>query len=134
MNVFDLIVLKCYPLYFKPTVAHCEVALLQYSFSISASFSLVPHLAELEEAHKKCHPCWYAFAHRYMVWECCPCWLKVKQLVKIMVMDPFLDLAITICIVLNTLFMAMEHYPMTDEFNDMLSIGNQVGKLDENSL
>lgn len=43
-----------------------------------------------------------------------------------MVMDPFLDLAITICIVLNTLFMALEHYPMTDEFNKMLSVGNLV--------
>jgi len=58
-------------------------------------------------------------------------WLKVKQLVKIMVMDPFLDLAITVCIVLNTLFMAMEHYPMTDEFNGMLTIGNLVGTMDE---
>uniref|UniRef100_A0A669DIG9 Sodium channel protein n=1 Tax=Oreochromis niloticus TaxID=8128 RepID=A0A669DIG9_ORENI len=81
---------------------------------------------KLEESHKKCHPCWYTFAHRYLVWECCPMWLKVKQLVKIMVMDPFLDLAITVCIVLNTLFMAMEHYPMTDEFNGMLTIGNLV--------
>ncbi|MEQ2306092.1 Sodium channel protein type 2 subunit alpha [Ameca splendens] len=41
-------------------------------------------------------------------------------------MDPFLDLGITICIVLNTLFMALEHYPMTDEFNTMLSVGNLV--------
>ena len=41
-------------------------------------------------------------------------------------MDPFLDLAITVCIVLNTLFMALEHYPMTEEFNGMLSIGNLV--------
>ena len=94
-------------------------------FSPLLSFVLVR--AELEEAHKKCHPCWYAFADRYLVWECSPCWLRVKELVKIMVMDPFLDLAITICIVLNTLFMAMEHYPMTDEFNGMLSIGNLVG-------
>uniref|UniRef100_A0A3Q4GKS0 Sodium channel protein n=1 Tax=Neolamprologus brichardi TaxID=32507 RepID=A0A3Q4GKS0_NEOBR len=86
---------------------------------------------KLEESHKKCHPCWYTFAHRYLVWECCPMWLKVKQLVKIMVMDPFLDLAITVCIVLNTLFMAMEHYPMTDEFNGMLTIGNLVGTMDE---
>lgn len=40
------------------------------------------------------------------------------------VMDPFVDLAITICIVLNTLFMAMEHYPMTKEFDTVLSVGN----------
>uniref|UniRef100_A0A3Q3MFT3 Sodium channel protein n=1 Tax=Labrus bergylta TaxID=56723 RepID=A0A3Q3MFT3_9LABR len=94
--------------------------------ALSAASYLTDAMEELEEAHKKCHPCWYVFAHRYLVWECSPNWLKLKQLVKIMVMDPFLDLAITICIVLNTLFMAMEHYPMTDEFNGMLSIGNLV--------
>lgn len=44
-------------------------------------------------------------------------------------MDPFVDLAITICIVLNTLFMAMEHYPMTNEFNNVLSVGNLVSLL-----
>lgn len=49
-----------------------------------------------------------------------------------MVMDPFVDLAITICIVLNTLFMAMEHYPMTQEFNYMLSVGNLVSFSAEN--
>jgi hypothetical protein len=41
-------------------------------------------------------------------------------------MDPFVDLAITICIVLNTLFMAMEHYPMTDQFSSVLTVGNLV--------
>lgn len=45
---------------------------------------------------------------------------------NIVVMDPFVDLAITICIVLNTLFMAMEHYPMTERFNHVLSVGNLV--------
>lgn len=60
------------------------------------------------------------------MWECSPCWLRVKQLVKIMVMDPFLDLAITVCIVLNTLFMAMEHYPMTEHFEGVLAVGNLV--------
>ncbi|XP_048222168.1 sodium channel protein type 4 subunit alpha [Perognathus longimembris pacificus] len=41
-------------------------------------------------------------------------------------MDPFVDLGITICIVLNTLFMAMEHYPMTEHFDNVLSVGNLV--------
>uniref|UniRef100_A0A673LMC0 Sodium channel protein n=1 Tax=Sinocyclocheilus rhinocerous TaxID=307959 RepID=A0A673LMC0_9TELE len=81
---------------------------------------------ELEEAHQKCPPCWYEFAKKYLVWTCSPAWLRVKEGLKVMVMDPFLDLAITICIVLNTLFMALEHYPMTDEFNSMLSVGNLV--------
>ncbi|XP_034427579.1 sodium channel protein type 4 subunit alpha-like isoform X3 [Hippoglossus hippoglossus] len=94
--------------------------------ALSAASYLTDAMEELEEAHKRCHPCWYTFAHRYLVWECSPSWLRLKELVNIMVMDPFLDLAITVCIVLNTLFMAMEHYPMTDEFNGMLSIGNLV--------
>lgn len=41
-------------------------------------------------------------------------------------MDPFVDLSITICIVLNTLFMAMEHYPMTGQFSSVLTVGNLV--------
>uniref|UniRef100_A0A8D3BTR0 Sodium channel protein n=1 Tax=Scophthalmus maximus TaxID=52904 RepID=A0A8D3BTR0_SCOMX len=82
--------------------------------------------AELQVSRQKCHPCWYTFAKKYLIWDCCPWWLKLKEWVKFMVMDPFLDLGITICIVLNTLFMALEHYPMTDEFNTMLSVGNLV--------
>ncbi|XP_041848219.1 sodium channel protein type 1 subunit alpha-like [Melanotaenia boesemani] len=81
---------------------------------------------ELEESRQKCHPCWYSFAKKYLIWACNPWWLQLKDWVKFMVMDPFLDLGITICIVLNTLFMALEHYPMTDEFNTMLSVGNLV--------
>ncbi|KAL2096750.1 hypothetical protein ACEWY4_005957 [Coilia grayii] len=85
-----------------------------------------PPAAELEESRQKCPPCWYEFAQRYLVWTCSAEWLRLKECVKVMVMDPFLDLGITICIVLNTLFMALEHYPMTDEFNRMLSVGNLV--------
>ncbi|XP_062847301.1 sodium channel, voltage gated, type V-like, alpha b [Trichomycterus rosablanca] len=94
--------------------------------ALSAASCLTDAMEELEEAHQKCHPCWYAFAQKYLVWTCCPGWLKLKEWVNTMVMDPFLDLAITICIVLNTLFMALEHYPMTDDFNRMLSVGNLV--------
>uniref|UniRef100_A0A8C7ZQW8 Sodium channel protein n=1 Tax=Oryzias sinensis TaxID=183150 RepID=A0A8C7ZQW8_9TELE len=81
---------------------------------------------ELEESRKKCPPCWYKFAENFLIWDCCPAWQKIKKFVKLIVMDPFADLTITICIVLNTLFMAMEHYPMQVEFTKMLSIGNKV--------
>uniref|UniRef100_A0A665VDX4 Sodium channel protein n=1 Tax=Echeneis naucrates TaxID=173247 RepID=A0A665VDX4_ECHNA len=81
---------------------------------------------ELEESRQKCPPCWYNFSHTFLIWECCPAWLKIKKMVKLIVMDPFVDLTITICIVLNTLFMAMEHYPMTKGFSRMLTVGNQV--------
>uniref|UniRef100_A0A8D2ZF42 Sodium channel protein n=1 Tax=Scophthalmus maximus TaxID=52904 RepID=A0A8D2ZF42_SCOMX len=71
-------------------------------------------------------PCWYRFANTCLIWDCCPAWLKIKEVVNMVVMDPFVDLTITICIVLNTLFMAMEHYPMTKEFDTVLSVGNLV--------
>lgn len=54
--------------------------------------------------------------------------MKFKKIIHLIVMDPFVDLGITICIVLNTLFMAMEHYPMTEEFDAVLTVGNLVGR------
>uniref|UniRef100_A0A3B4AH69 Sodium channel protein n=1 Tax=Periophthalmus magnuspinnatus TaxID=409849 RepID=A0A3B4AH69_9GOBI len=81
---------------------------------------------ETQESQRKCPPCWYKFANVFLIWSCCPLWLKIKHIVYLIVMDPFVDLAITICIVLNTLFMAMEHYPMTPHFQDVLATGNLV--------
>ncbi|KAF3824409.1 hypothetical protein GH733_008694, partial [Mirounga leonina] len=81
---------------------------------------------ELEESRQKCPPWWYRFAHTFLIWNCSPYWIKFKKLVYFIVMDPFVDLAITICIVLNTMFMAMEHHPMTEEFKNVLTVGNLV--------
>uniref|UniRef100_UPI0037E93F19 sodium channel protein type 4 subunit alpha A n=1 Tax=Semicossyphus pulcher TaxID=241346 RepID=UPI0037E93F19 len=83
-------------------------------------------MEELEEAQRPCPPGWYKFADTFLKWDCCPQWVVFKKWVHFVVMDPFVDLAITICIVLNTLFMAMEHYPMTPEFDYMLLVGNLV--------
>ncbi|XP_025769452.1 sodium channel protein type 5 subunit alpha [Puma concolor] len=94
--------------------------------ALSAVSVLTSALEELEESHRKCPPCWTRFAQRYLIWECCPLWMSIKQRVKFMVMDPFADLTITMCIVLNTLFMALEHYNMTTEFEEMLQVGNLV--------
>lgn len=92
-------------------------------------FFVVVCFPELEESRQKCHPCWYRFAETFLIWECSPAWLKFKKVVNLIVMDPFADLTITICIVLNTLFMAMEHYPMSPNFSSMLSTGNLVSGL-----
>uniref|UniRef100_G1PL56 Sodium channel protein n=1 Tax=Myotis lucifugus TaxID=59463 RepID=G1PL56_MYOLU len=96
----------------------------QGTFPESHSDSTLP--PELEEAHQKCPPWWYKCAHKVLIWNCCAPWMKFKNIIHLIVMDPFVDLGITICIVLNTLFMAMEHYPMTEEFDHVLSVGNLV--------
>ncbi|XP_058889704.1 sodium channel protein type 2 subunit alpha-like isoform X1 [Acipenser ruthenus] len=94
--------------------------------ALSVASILTNTMDELEESRQKCPPCWYKFANTYLIWDCSPNWLKIKTIVNLIVMDPFVDLAITICIVLNTLFMAMEHYPVTPEFDNVLSVGNLV--------
>uniref|UniRef100_A0A3Q3R061 Sodium channel protein n=1 Tax=Monopterus albus TaxID=43700 RepID=A0A3Q3R061_MONAL len=83
-------------------------------------------ISGFEDDQRPCPPCWYTFADIFLKWNCCSCWRWLKQLLYTIVMDPFVDLGITICIVLNTVFMAMEHYPMTEEFEELLGIGNLV--------
>uniref|UniRef100_A0A7N6AS40 Sodium channel protein n=1 Tax=Anabas testudineus TaxID=64144 RepID=A0A7N6AS40_ANATE len=90
------------------------------------SFYKLNMFYKLEDAQRPCPPGWYKFADTFLKWDCCTQWVVFKKWVHFVVMDPFVDLAITICIVLNTLFMAMEHYPMTPEFDYMLSVGNLV--------
>lgn len=92
-----------------------------FSFSV-----FLFNVLELEESRQKCHPCWYKFARTFFIWDCCPTWVKIKKTVQMFVMDPFVDLSITICIVMNTVFMAMEHQPMDDNFSAMLTTGNYV--------
>ncbi|XP_078084359.1 sodium channel, voltage-gated, type I-like, alpha isoform X10 [Mustelus asterias] len=99
---------------------------VQRQRALSVASILTNTMEELEESRQKCPPCWYKFANTFLIWDCHPHWLKIKEIVHLIVMDPFVDLAITICIVLNTLFMAMEHYPMTKRFESVLTYGNLV--------
>ncbi|NWX65066.1 SCN2A protein, partial [Promerops cafer] len=94
--------------------------------AMSLADVITNRMEELEGSRQKCPPCWDKFAHTFLIWECCELWLKVKSVVEFIVMDPFVDLAVTVCIVLNTLFMAMEHYPMTEHFDNVLTVGNLV--------
>nr|Q2XVR5.2 RecName: Full=Sodium channel protein type 4 subunit alpha A; AltName: Full=Voltage-gated sodium channel subunit alpha Nav1.4a [Tetraodon nigroviridis]ABB29443.2 voltage-gated sodium channel Nav1.4a [Tetraodon nigroviridis] len=105
---------------------HVEDAGLKQRSASAVTVLTAAAVEELEEAQRPCPPIWYKFANMFLKWNCCQPWAVFKEWVHFVVMDPFVDLAITICIVLNTLFMAMEHYPMTQEFDYMLSVGNLV--------
>ncbi|XP_066208219.1 sodium channel protein type 10 subunit alpha isoform X2 [Saccopteryx leptura] len=83
-------------------------------------------LEELEESEQRCPPCLISLAKKYLIWECCPTWVKLKKFLFRIVTDPFAELAITLCIVVNTVFMAMEHYGMSHTFEVMFQIGNIV--------
>ncbi|NXM81601.1 SCN5A protein, partial [Oenanthe oenanthe] len=83
-------------------------------------------LEEHEGAQQKCPPRLKNFALKYLIWDCCPLWLRIKEKVAAFIKDPFFDLTITVCIVMNTLFMALEHNNMSPTFKFMLKIGNLV--------
>ncbi|XP_078288605.1 sodium channel protein type 10 subunit alpha isoform X2 [Panthera onca] len=83
-------------------------------------------LEEFEESERRCPPCLTSLAKKYLIWECCPTWVKLKTLLFGIVTDPFAELTITLCIVVNTVFMAMEHHRMSPAFEAMLQIGNIV--------
>uniref|UniRef100_A0A8C7U2H3 Sodium channel protein n=1 Tax=Oncorhynchus mykiss TaxID=8022 RepID=A0A8C7U2H3_ONCMY len=85
-----------------------------------------PSVYNLEGELRPCPPCWYKCSDVFLKWNCCVPWVTFKKWVYFIVMDPFMDLVITICIVLNIMFLAMEHYPMTIEFEEVLSVGNLV--------
>ncbi|KAK7790194.1 hypothetical protein R5R35_002964 [Gryllus longicercus] len=60
----------------------------------------------------------------FCVWDCCWLWLKFQEYVSLLVFDPFVELFITLCIVVNTLFMALDHHDMNKEMEKALKSGN----------
>ncbi|KAF1609461.1 Sodium channel protein type 5 subunit alpha, partial [Eudyptes chrysolophus] len=99
---------------------------LQRQRAASAVSVITSVLEELEESQWRCPPCLSNFALKYLIWDCCPLWLRIKKKVAAIIKDPFVDLTITVCIVMNTLFMALEHNNMSDNFGLMLNVGNLI--------
>lgn len=62
----------------------------------------------------------------FCVWDCCWLWLKFQEYVALLVFDPFVELFITLCIVVNTLFMALDHHDMNKDMEKALKSGNYV--------
>ncbi|KAM9572880.1 sodium channel protein type 5 subunit alpha-like [Guaruba guarouba] len=104
----------------------CFNEALQRQRAASAVSIITSVLEELEESRRRCPPCLKNFALKYLIWDCCPLWVRIKTKVAAFMKDPFIDLTITVCIVMNTLFMALEHNNMSDNFKSMLNVGNLI--------
>ncbi|PAA93724.1 hypothetical protein BOX15_Mlig031959g1 [Macrostomum lignano] len=65
-------------------------------------------------------PCCASCCHNYV------CWLQFQNKLYTFAMDPFFELFITCCIMLNTLFMATEHYPMDKTYELVLDTTNYI--------
>lgn len=44
------------------------------------------------------------------VWDCTRLWIRFSELLSFIVFDPFTELFITLCIVVNVAFLALDHY------------------------
>ena len=60
---------------------------------------------------------------------CCldyACWLKTQDILFAIINDTFFDVIVTLCIILNTIFLAIEHHGMSAELEHILDLGNKV--------
>ena len=60
---------------------------------------------------------------------CCldyACWLKTQDILFAIINDTFFDVIVTLCIILNTIFLAIEHHGMSEELGHILDLGNKV--------
>ncbi|XP_003794518.1 sodium channel protein type 11 subunit alpha [Otolemur garnettii] len=99
---------------------------LQRQRALSAVSILTITMREQEKSQEPCLPCGKNLASEYLVWECSPQWLCIKKVLRTVMTDPFTELAITICIIINTVFLAMEHDNMDNSFENILNTGNMV--------
>ncbi|KAF5282508.1 hypothetical protein FQA39_LY04915 [Lamprigera yunnana] len=53
-------------------------------------------------------------------------WLQFQQGLYQIVRDPLFELFITVCIILNTMFLALEHHGMSESVHRALDVGNKV--------
>jgi len=51
---------------------------------------------------------------------------RFAHYIELFIMDAFVDMFITLCIVINTIFMAMDHHGMDDTMTSLLKNGNYV--------
>lgn len=99
---------------------------MKFHLVLLMSLSLFFCHLELQESKLKFPLIWKRFARKYLIWNCSPFWRLVKEKVKLVILDPFVDLIIMICIIVNTFFMALEHPDMTSLFKDMIYISDKV--------
>jgi len=57
------------------------------------------------------------------IWDCCWLWIKISEILAFCVFDPFTELFITLCIVVNVVFMALDQYDIEYDFNGGMSPG-----------
>ncbi|XP_053794496.1 sodium channel protein type 5 subunit alpha-like [Vidua chalybeata] len=83
-------------------------------------------LTDNSKSKLNCPTFWKNFPQKYLIWNCCPFWTAVKEKMKLVILNPFVDLLIMVCIILNTLFLAMEYPGMHPDYQQLISLSDRV--------
>lgn len=70
----------------------------------------------LDKDQRWCPPCWFVCANFLPKWNCCGPWRWLKQHLYAIITSPFFDFSIAILLIVNIIYMSMEHFPMTYQF------------------
>uniref|UniRef100_A0ABM5GMQ4 Sodium channel protein n=1 Tax=Pogona vitticeps TaxID=103695 RepID=A0ABM5GMQ4_9SAUR len=76
---------------------------------LTSAAHVISKTMEWEERKLELPPFLKEATRKYLIWQCCPFWLQIKQKLKKIMINPFMELFITLCIVADTLLMALEN-------------------------
>ncbi|NXC41524.1 SCN4A protein, partial [Penelope pileata] len=127
---------------FRSQPVHCQKKLrqilLSYDLSVDnindpfqrkrlmSAATVITDNLELQESRLRFPSIWKRFAQKYLIWNCCPFWRAIKEKVRLIALDPVVDLIIMICIIVNTFFMALEHPGMLNAEKDLIYASDKV--------
>ncbi|XP_013910090.1 PREDICTED: sodium channel protein type 5 subunit alpha-like [Thamnophis sirtalis] len=78
---------------------------------------------EWEESKFEFPPSLKETLKKHLIWQCCSLWLQIKNILKKIMINPLMELFITLCIIANTMLMALENLSLSSE---QVTEGNNV--------
>ncbi|XP_032090833.1 sodium channel protein type 5 subunit alpha-like [Thamnophis elegans] len=70
---------------------------------------------EWEESKFEFPPSLKETLKKHLIWQCCSLWLQIKNILKKIMINPLMELFITLCIIANTMLMALENLSLSSE-------------------
>ncbi|XP_053122282.1 sodium channel protein type 5 subunit alpha-like isoform X3 [Hemicordylus capensis] len=70
---------------------------------------------EWEESKLEFPPGLKRATQKFLIWQCCPLWLHIKERVKKVIINPFTELFIILCIIMNSLLIALQYILFSEE-------------------
>ncbi|KAG8310964.1 Sodium channel protein 60E [Homalodisca vitripennis] len=107
------------PVYTLPSADYMSQVVVLVSQEHSIQLRSRPEIERDDLVDRNCDKCI----------ECCvdyEGWLRIQNCLYKVVRDPLFELLITLCIILNTMFLATEHHGMSENIRSALDIGNKV--------